>query len=167
MTEVYTIRSEKGDEYKLQFTTNRSGIIAEELLDYINDNGVEVAEIGLGRIKGTSVTSSRVLSQIEGSIADFMQRHRNVILSSFCEFINFLPATKKNIPVQEYRSRLFEKMFERYVSQHHLTDFSNKVVEIDGVQEHFYFHVISRVEHLKFAEMIAEGHRKDFSKPEE
>jgi len=27
MNEVYTIRSEEGDEYKLQFTTNRSGVI--------------------------------------------------------------------------------------------------------------------------------------------
>ena len=27
MTEVYSLRSEQGDEYKLQFTTDRSGII--------------------------------------------------------------------------------------------------------------------------------------------
>ena len=31
MTEVYTLRSESGDEYKLQFTTDRSGIIADNL----------------------------------------------------------------------------------------------------------------------------------------
>ena len=29
MTEVYSLYSEHGDEYKLQFTTDRSGIIAE------------------------------------------------------------------------------------------------------------------------------------------
>ena len=29
MTEVYSLYSEGGDEYKLQFTTDRSGIIAE------------------------------------------------------------------------------------------------------------------------------------------
>lgn len=42
MTEVYTIRSESGDEYKLQLTTDRSGIIAEEILDYLNNEGIEV-----------------------------------------------------------------------------------------------------------------------------
>lgn len=57
--------------------------------------------------------------------------------------------------------------FERYVSQHLLTEFSDKIVEIDGVAERFYFHVISRKEYLKYAEMIAEGHRKDFGKPKE
>ena len=33
MTEVYSLHSEQGDEYKLQFTTERSGIIADDILD--------------------------------------------------------------------------------------------------------------------------------------
>ena len=164
MTEVYTFVSENGDEYKLQFTTDRSGIIADEILDCINKEGIEVAEIGLGRVRGGSVTSNKMLSLIEECIADFMHRHKNVVLSFFCDFINFLPATKKNIPVQEYRSKLFSLMFERYASQHNLANFSHKVVEIEGVAENFYFHIISRKEHLKYAEMIAEGHRRDFGK---
>lgn len=167
MTEVYTILSENGDEYKLQFTTDRSGIIADDLLNLMNREGVDVAEIGLGRVKGINVTGNKILSQIEECIADFMQRHPNLILSFFCDFINFLPATKKNISVQEYRSRLFSIMFDRYVSQHNLTDYSNKVVEIEGVAENFYFHVISRKEHSKYAELIAEGYKKDFGKPVE
>ena len=88
MTEVYTILSENGDEYRLQFTTDRSGIIADDILDLMNNEGVDVAEIGLGRVKGVNVTSSKVLSQIEECIADFMQRHQNLILSFFCDFIN-------------------------------------------------------------------------------
>ena len=47
MTEVYTLHSESGDEYKLQFTTDRSGIIADNLLDQLNTQGIEVVEIGL------------------------------------------------------------------------------------------------------------------------
>lgn len=164
MTEVYSFVSESGDEYKLQFTTDRSGIIADEILDCINSEGIDVAEIGLGRVRGGNVTGTKILSLIEECIADFMQRHENVVLSFFCDFINFLPATKKNMPVQEYRSKLFSLMFERYASQHNLVNFTNKVVEIDGVAEDFYFHVISRKEHMKYAEMIAEGHRRDFGK---
>ena len=57
MNEVYTITSEKGDEYKLQFSTDRSGIIAENLLDLLNSNDIEVVEIGLARVKGQTVTS--------------------------------------------------------------------------------------------------------------
>ena len=43
----------------------------------------------------------------------------------------------------------------------------NKVVKVDGVAEAFYFHVIYHREHQAYAEMIAEGHVKDFGKPDE
>ena len=166
MNEIYTITSDSGDEYKLQLSTDRSGIIADAILDYLNSNGIEVVEIGLGRVKGVNVTNHQVLSQIEECIADLMQRRQNVILSFFCDFIHLVPS-KKNIPVQEYRSRLFSAMFNRYVAQHHIAGFCNHVVEIEGVAETFYFHVIYRKEHEAYAEMIAKGHQKDFGKPEE
>ena len=165
MNEVYIITSESGDEYKLQFTTERSGIIADVLLDLLVGNDIEVVEIGLARVKGQNVTSPLVLARIEESIANIMQRHRNVILSFFCDFIHVVPS-KKKISVQEYRSRLFSAMFNRYVSQHHLHDYCNHVVEIEGVSEPFFFHVIYRKEHEVYADMIAEGHQKDFGKPE-
>ena len=66
MTEVYTILSEDGDEYKLQFTTERSGIIADDILDLINREDVEVVEIGLGRVKGTPSLRSDSL-RLKGS----------------------------------------------------------------------------------------------------
>ena len=165
MNEVYTITSDSGDEYKLQFSTDRSGVIADVLLDYLSNNDIEVAEIGLARVKGQNVTGHYVLSQIEECIADLMRKHPNVILSFFCDFIHFVPSNKR-IPVQEYRSRLFSAMFNRYVSQHHLDVFCNHVVKVEGVSEPFFFHVIYRKEHEVYADMIAEGHQKDFGKPE-
>ena len=83
-----------------------------------------------------------------------------------CDFIHLVP-TKKNIPVQEYRSRLFTAMFNRYVKLHRLNGFCNHVVKIEGVAEPFYFHVIYRKEHEALAKMISDGNQKDFSKPEE
>ena len=93
--------------------------------------------------------------------------HRNVVISYFCDFINLLPATRKSIPVQEYRSRLFSAMFKRYMSQQDKDDFCDDEIKINGVAETFYFHVIYRKEHQLYAEMIAEGHHKDFDKPED
>ena len=52
MTEIYTLYSETEDEYKLQFTTDRSGIIADNILNQLNNQGIEVVEIGLARITG-------------------------------------------------------------------------------------------------------------------
>ena len=120
MTEGYTLYSENGDEYRLQFTTERSSIISDHILDWLLQEGIEVVEIGLGRVSGKNVTSHRVLQQIEECIADFMGRTPNAILSYMCDFINLVPSNKKNITVQEYRSRMFSAMFKRYVSLHHI-----------------------------------------------
>lgn len=40
MDEVYVIQSEKGDGYKIQLTTQCSGLIALDLLNHINSDGV-------------------------------------------------------------------------------------------------------------------------------
>ena len=167
MTEVSTLRSESGDEYKLQFTTDRSGIIADNLLDQLNAQGIEVVEIGLARVKGENITGHKVLHQIEECIADLMQRMPNVILSYFCDFIHLVPSHKKNMTVQEYRSRMFSAMFKRYVTQQQLFDVCDDEIKINGVTEPFFFHVIYHKNHQHFAEMIAEGHIKDFGKPDE
>lgn len=166
MTEVYTLYSERGDEYKLQFTTERCNLIASSLLDQLRKDGIEVVEVGLGRVKGTNITSHKVLRQIEECIADFMQRMPNVVLSYFCDFINLVPSKKNNLTVQEYRSRIFSAMFKRYVSQHDMDSFCDDEVKIEGVAEAFYFHIIYRKEHKIYADMIAEAHHNDFDKPE-
>ena len=165
MTERYTIFSETGDEYRLQFTTDRSNIIADRILDLLLQDGIEVVEVGLGRVGSTNVTSHRVLQRIEESIADFMTRNPNAILSYMCDFINLVPSNKK-ITVQEYRSRMFSAMFKRYMSQHHIADIFDDEIKIDGVAETFYFHVIYHKKHEKYAKMIADGHHEDLDKPE-
>ena len=71
---------------------------------------------------------------------------------------------KRKMTVQHYRSQLFSHMFDRYICHHNLKGIYNKVVIVEGVAETYYFHVIARQEHLRFAEMIAEGYHKDFDK---
>ena len=137
MTEVYTLYSENGDEYKLQFTTERSSLIANNILDRLEQAGIEVVEVGLGRVKGENITGHKMLGQIEACIADLLQRHPNVILSYFCDFINLVPRKKKDMTVQEYRSRLFSAMFKRYISLNDLDDICDKEVRIEGVAETF------------------------------
>lgn len=167
MNEIFVIQSEYGDEYKLQLTTERSGLIASELLDRIHSDGIEVVEIGLGRVKGMAPTNPRVLAQIEDIVADMFLSHTNVVISFFCDFINGIPSMnkkKKKMTVQQYRSILFSHMFERFVINHKLDGVYNKVVVVQGVAEPYYFHIIARREHLMYADMIAEGHHNDFDK---
>ena len=167
MNEVYIIHSETGDEYKLQFTTERSGVISNEILDQLSLHGIEVVEIGLGRSKGNNVTSPKILAQIEECIAKMLLSHPNVIISFFCDFISFVPKMKRKISVQQYRSQLFTRMFEHYIAHHQINDVCNRVVKIEGIAEDYYFHIIARQDHLKYVDIIAMGHQEDYGKPTE
>ena len=103
MNEVYTITSDSGDEYKLQFTTDRSGVIADALLNFLESKGIEVVEIGLARVKGQNVTNHHVLGQIEECVADLLRKHQNVILIFFVTLFILSPRKReylyKNIAV--------------------------------------------------------------------
>ena len=93
--------------------------------------------------------------------------HPNVVISFFCDFIHAIPSMSKRregVTVQQYRSELFTRMFEHYVSKHRMEGIHNKVVVVEGVAEPYYFHIISRSEHQLLADMIAEGHHRDFDK---
>ena len=56
------------------------------------------------------------------------------------DFITPIPKTKKNkMPPQEYRSRLFDVMFQRYVKLHGIRGVRLSVVEVNGINEIYYF----------------------------
>ena len=68
------------------------------------------------------------------------------------------------MPPQEYRSRLFDKMFQRYCKQHGIVDVRLSVVEINGINEKYYFHVIYRESHSLLASLIGHDLQDGFSK---
>lgn len=165
MHEIYTIYSETGDEYKLEFTTERIAAISKKTLDKLRLQWIEVLDIGLGRSKGINITSHKVLCQIEECIAEVFLSHPNIIISFFRDFISLVPRMKRRMPVQEYRSVLFTRMFEHYVSHNHLDGVCNRVVSVEGAAENYYFHIIARKEHLKYADIIAQEYQTDYGKP--
>ena len=87
-----------------------------------------------------------------------------MIICYFCDFLSPIPATRKKIPAQQYRSILFTRMFERYVSQHSIGDIMQSVLTIGGIEEDYYIHLIARSEHIKYVNMISEDIRTGYSK---
>lgn len=108
---IRIFRSSEGDVYHITLSED-NGFLSADVLDALKD--VTVVGVELRRIYGTNTTSHRVLSAIEDTIADFFSQRENVIICYYCDFINPIPKTTKNtMPPQEYRSRLFDNMFQR------------------------------------------------------
>ncbi len=167
MNEVFSFLSESGDEYRLSLTTSVGGeLIAEDISESLLRDGIELVDVGLSRVKGSHITTFSILQQIEQCIANVFMQHPNAIICFFCDFISLIPSMKReSMSVQEYRSRLFSKMFEQYLTHHHIEGIRNRVVEIEGVVETYYVHVIARNSHQKYVDMISMGIQRDYGKP--
>ena len=155
-------RSPEGDVYHISLSID-NGVLSESVLEALGT--VCVAGIDLRRLHGKHVTGQEVLSALATTIAEFFLSNENLIICYYCDFLNPIPNTSKNtMPPQEYRSRLFEKMFRRYVRQYSLGNVRLSVVEINGINEKYYFHVIYRERHSLLASMIGNDLREGFAK---
>ena len=159
---VKVFKSSEGDVYHITLSQETS-ILSFKTLDAIKDT--TLIGIDLRRLEGRHATGHAVLAAIEKTIADFFLRNKDVVICYYCDFINPIPRTTKNaMPPQEYRSRLFRRMFQRYIKQNHIHDVLLSVVEVSGINESYYFHVIYRDEKADIAAMIADDLREGYSK---
>jgi hypothetical protein len=149
---VKIFKSPQGDVYHITLSESND-ILSKSVLEALGD--VHIAGVDLRRLEGSHVTNQKVLTTLANTIAEFFLRDEHLIICYYCDFLNLIPNTKKNsMPPQEYRSRLFERMFQRYVKQHQLDGVRLSVVEINGINEKYYVHVIYRNGHSMLASMI-------------
>jgi hypothetical protein len=139
------------------------GVLSSDALDALKD--ITVVGIELRRLAGNHATGHDVLIAIEDTIAELFFQRDDVIICYYCDFINPIPHTKKNtVPPQEYRSMLFDRMFQRYTKQKDIKGVRLSVVEINGINEKYYFHVIYRETHSLLASMIGRDLKEGFDK---
>ena len=159
---VRIFKSPEGDVYHITLSED-DGVLSASVLEALGE--VHIAGIDLRRLSGKHITGNSVLSALSSAIADFIFQDENVIICYYCDFINSIPNTRKNtMPPQEYRSKLFERMFQRYVNQHAINDVRLSIVEINGINEKYYFHVIYRECHSMLASLIGSDLKEGFGK---
>ena len=159
---VKIFKSPDDDIYHITLSED-NGILSHDVINVLKD--VTLVGIDLRRLKGSHSTGHNVLAAIEQCIAEYFLQHEDVIICYYCDFINPIPRTIKNsMPPQEYRSRLFDKMFQRFIKQRGIRDVCLSVVEINGINEKYYFHVIYRERHSMLANLIGSDLKEGFSK---
>lgn len=159
---VRIFESPDGDVYHITLSED-NGVLSAGLLETLGET--HVVGIDLRRLSGKHVTGQEVLSALSNTIAEFFLQNEDVIICYYCDFLNSIPNTTKNtMPPQEYRSRLFEKMFQRYVRQRNINSVRLSVVEVNGIDEKYYFHVIYRESHSMLASMIGSDLKEGFGK---
>ena len=161
-TFVREITTSQGDILRIGLSYERK-LLSPEVQNVIGD--AELMGVELSRISGSFVIGHEALQAIEEYIASIFAKNPDMMLFYFCDFINPIPHTsKKDMSPQEYRSRLFERMFERYVSKHCIEGVHLSVITVDGLDETYYFHLIYRDKHAKYAALIDWDIKEGYSK---
>ena len=160
---VVNITSAPENEYRVRLSSLDGKYFSKEIASEVRRD-VDVVTIELERIKGDMPTGHAVLAQIEKIVADVFFKEPNVVFCFICDFLSPIPCTKKKMPAQQYRSLLFIRMFERYISQHAVGNIIQSVLTIGGIGEDYYIHIIARSEHVKYVHLISEDIRTGYSK---
>ena len=152
------------EEYRIGFETIEAGFLQDEVFEYLNKEGVEIVEVLLERVKGTEKTSIAVLAEISAIIYRLFENNENVILYFFCDDLNEIPCTHKNMSPQAYRSSLFSAMFERFVRKQDVCDVDNVSISIEALGRTEYLHFIVRNHHQKYLDYIQQNIEETYAK---
>ncbi len=148
----YTVHSSQGDEYCViisSFTSN----LPTDISVFFKRQGIDIADITLERKSGSNIADYKILSAISNTIAEIFNGNENLILYFYCDDMKEIRRRNLNISPQEYRSKLFSKLIDRYLLTNGITDIINTPINIKADRE-IFIHIISRTAHNECVQMI-------------
>ena len=112
MNYSFSISTRQGDEYRIMFIDADISVLAENVQQTIIEQGIDISEIMIDRVKGGESTAQEVLHAITGRVADLLAENENLVIYYSCDDMNPIPSrnmkgANKELSVQEYRSTLF------------------------------------------------------------
>ena len=155
----------KDSEYRVLLAPANLKSLSDNVLKALEDRNIDVSELMIDRISGNSTTEQDVLHDITGWVADLFAGNPNLIIYYSCDDMTPIPSRNTNsdnrdLPVNEYRSRLFTHIFDSYMSSHQVSGVTNTPIRLDNYENGFgyslFFHLIARDKHNDIVEMLKE-----------
>ena len=159
MNYSFSISTRQGDEYRIMFIDADISVLAENVQQTIIEQGIDISEIMIDRVKGGESTAQEVLHAITGRVADLLAENENLVIYYSCDDMNPIPSrnmkgANKELSVQEYRSTLFSHIFDSYMYSHQVSGIANTPIIINGEGYKQFMHLIARAKHQVIVELI-------------
>lgn len=164
MEAAYSI-VQKDNEYRVLLTSVNTEVLPERIQKILTSRNIDISELMIERISGESTTGQDMLHDITGWVAELFASNPNLIIYYSCDDMTPIPSRNKNsdnkdMPVNEYRSRLFTHIFDSYMISHQVSGVINTPIQLDnyedGVGYSLFFHFIAREIHSDIVEMLKE-----------
>lgn len=156
---------QKGNEYRILLTPVNIEVLPEHILKVLRSRKIDISELMIERISGESTTGQDILHDITGWVAELFACNPNLIIYYSCDDMTPIPSRNKNsenkdMPVNEYRSKLFTHIFDSYMTSHQVSGVINTPIRLDnyenGMGYSLFFHFIAREIHNDIVEMLKE-----------
>lgn len=156
---------QKSNEYRILLTPVNIEVLPEHILNVLTSRKIDISELIIERISGESTTAQDVLHDITGWVAELFASNPNLIIYYSCDDMTPIPSRNKNsenknMPVNEYRSKLFSHIFDSYMASHQVSGVINTPIRLDnyenGMGYSLFFHFIAREIHSDIVEMLKE-----------
>lgn len=151
---TFEIKTGEGDRLNVALDHFDVEILPDKAVEVLGE--VKLYDVALLRLEGKKALSMKSLAQISEILYNFMEDNPQAMLYFYCDThdnINYRESG--TIKPQDYRSRLFSAMFERYMSLPDKRHYTNNRIYIDSGEEHF-IHIICRDSHTDKADMLVE-----------
>ena len=156
---------QKGNEYRILLTPVNIEVLPERILKFLTSRKIDISELIIERISGESTTGQDILHDITGWVAELFASNLDLIIYYSCDDMTPIPSRNKNsenkdMPVNEYRSKLFTHIFDSYMASHQVSGVINTPIRLDnyenGMGYSLFFHFIAREIHSDIVEMLKE-----------
>ena len=164
MEAAYSI-VQKDNEYRVLLTSVNTEVLPERIQKILTSRNIDISELMIERISGDSTTGQDILHDITGWVAELFASNPNLIIYYSCDDMTPIPSRNinsenKDMPVNEYRSKLFTLIFDSYMISHQVSGVINTPIQLDnyedGVGYSLFFHFIAREIHSDIVEMLKE-----------
>lgn len=153
----------RGSEYRILLSPIKLNILSDTLSQHLVDLHIDVSELIIDRISGDNTTEQDVLHDITGWVANIFADNPNLIIYYSCDDMMPIPSRNANsenseLPVNEYRSRLFTHIFNTYMSSHQVSGVTNTPIRLDNYENGYgysiFMHIIARNKHAGVVDML-------------
>ena len=100
-------------------------------------------DVTLVRISGEGTVGVKTLKAICDVLFRFMNDNDTAVLCFYCDDLTDVTRNHTELTPQEYRSRLFSRMFDMYVKANHISDIVNYGIRIEDGNTPRFAHFIT------------------------
>ena len=160
---------QKENEYRILMAPVNTEVLPEHIRKVLAERQIDISELMIERISGKSSTGQDILHDITGWVAELFASNPNLIIYYSCDDMTPIPSRNKksenkDMPVNEYRSRLFTHIFDTYMTSHQVSGVVNTPIQLDnynnGIGYSLFFHLIARDIHSDIVEMLEDDIRE-------